>query len=673
MSISTALSVRVWATAEECEIGVIRFGHDEVIIELESGRIVSSKNSGDFSFEIQNTVSLDEKGRSVIEPIKSKLNVLLKPVLIIQHPYSDLGGQVVEDIFPPSTSGFYGRLLGGKSESIYFIQKVKNSNQFWLTITDSLTSRIYETHLIQPYEAEALSLVDDYRIGQILFGESSENRETTRDEVLSILDSPAPSWQELSKIIGDVSIPNLQMGKTMRDIFTQIVPTTFPEVIREELMAFLAIVVQSKIPSDDPLIYSSRFSSTPILERLVLGHLFYLIDKSEWPSYVKLMILAARGQLEAPKMAVSDSVLSSPWHLYIQKCAELLPSWLNIAVSSAKTLNESGQIVLGLPTTRGTARKSRISWKKRFAEISYGLRVRGYIDSSALGLVELVYLGAAYRWPHRHMKFITRLGGAGGNPPHLQVMLMPLNAAERVRRTLPNVLSVAWSARTSNLDLFDDKTTTWTIPIQRIVDSLEKKSSIRKLMNRFGDKGASEVYSLSREDAKVVDFISEGVNLSFLEIPEYLDNWGLKKRQIRGHLSNLINRKVIRLTYEVRDPKLVTLAIIIQGKNETITSVFSEFLSNTPTSFARINETGDGGIILSRLPEESVHSIASQLTSRGIDQGVNIRCLRPTAFRGYTSNLYQRLLKDDGTWDDDVSAFLSQARSKRKELSESNA
>lgn len=673
MSISTSLSVKVWTAAEECETGVIRYGLDEVNIELESGRIVSDNNSGDVLFEVQNTISLDEKGRSVVEPIKSRLKVRLKPVLIIRHPYTDFGGQVVEDIFPPSTSGFFGRLLSGKSESIYFIQKVENSKQFWLTITDSLTSRIYETHLIQPYEAEALSLVDDWRIRQILFSDSSAKRERTRDEVLSVLDTPAPSWQELSKIIGDVSIPNLHIGITMRDTFNQIVPTTFPKAIREELMAFLAYIVKSKIPKDDPLTYSSRFSSTTILESLVLGHLMHLIDKTEWPPYVKLMILAARGQLEAPKRAVSDLILNSPWRLYCQKCYELLPSWLNIAVNSAKTLSESGRIVLGVPTTKSAAMRSRTSWKKRFAEISHNLRVRGYIDSSALGLVELVYLGAAYRWPHRHMKFITRLGSVSENPPHLQVMLMPPNAVERVRRTLPSVLSVAWSARTSNLDLFDGKTNTWVIPIQRIVDSLERRSSIRKLMNQFSGKGAPDTYSMSKEDAKAADLVSEGVNLSFLEIPEFLNNWGLNKGQIRGHLSNLINRKVMRLTYEVSDPNLVSLAIIMQGRCETITSLVSEFLRNTPTSFARINETGRNGVILSRLPEESVHGIASQLTSRGIEQELNIRCMRPTTFRGYSSNLYQRLLKEDGTWDDDVGAFLSQARSKRKELSESNA
>jgi hypothetical protein len=287
--------------------------------------------------------------------------------------------------------------------------------------------------------------------------------------------------------------------------------------------------------------------------------------------------------------------------------------------------------------------------------------------------VELAYLGAAYRWPHSHMKFIARLGSISENPPYLQAMLMPLTAAERVKRTIPNILKVSWSARTSNLDLFDSKSAAWLLPVQQIIDSIEKRSSIRKLTNQVGNRELPDVYLMSKGDAKVVDLVSEGVNLSFLEIPEYLCNWELNKGTIRKHLSNLINRKVMRLAYEVSDPKLVSLAIIVQGKSESVTSLVSELLKSTPTSFARLNETGESGIILSRLPEESVHGIASQLTSRGIEQELNIRCMRPTAYRSYTSNLYQRLLRDDGTSDDDVSAFLSQARSKRREMSESNA
>lgn len=673
MSISNTLSVKVWTTTETCEMGGLKFGLNEVNIEFESGRVISDKNSGEILFEPQNMICLDSNGQSVRELLKSKLIVQLKPVVITRHPYINQGGQIVEDIFPPSTSGFYGRLLGGKREAIFFVQKIMKSEQFLLTITDSITSRIYETLIIQPYEAEAIALIDDFRTRLMLFRESSVNKKNTREDVLSILDTPAPSWKELDKIIEDVSIPNLKRGTTMRDIFTQIVPASFPSAIREELMAFLAYLIRIKIPSEDPLTYSYGFSSIPMLEHLITGHLMQLIDKTKWPPYVKLMIMAARGQLEPPKRAVSESVLSSPWTLYSQKCVEFAPSWLNIAIDSAKNLNNSSKIVLGLPTTESTAKRLRKSWKKRFAEISHGLRLRGHIDSSALGLVELVYLGAAYRWPHRHMKFITRLGSIGENPPHLHVMLMPLSAAERVKRTLPNITRVAWSARTSNLNLFDMIEGDWHLPIQRIVDSIEKKSSIRKLVKQFGSMGSSGAYLMSLEDAKVADLVSEGVPLSFLELPEFYGHWEPNKGKIRRHLSNLVKRKVVRLSYEVSDSKLVSLVLIMQGRSENVTSVCQEFLRSAPTSYVRLDETGESGIILSRLPEESIHEIASQLSSRGIDQGLNIRCMRPTAFRGYTSNLYQRLLKPDGTWDDDVSAFLSQARSKRKELSEGNA
>ncbi|MFW9834275.1 MAG: hypothetical protein ACFFEK_09795 [Candidatus Thorarchaeota archaeon] len=672
MSTSKGLSVKVWTNADEFDRGIISYTLDGVKIELESGKIVSGEDSEDVSFEIQDQISLDEAGQSVVRPIKSRLEVLLKPVLIIRHPFTNVGGQIVEDVFPPSTAGFYGRLLAGNNEAIYFLQRVKGNRSFLLSIVDPFTSKIYETHQIQPYEAEALSLIDNQRVDRIQFNELLASRSITRDEVLRILDSPAPSWQDLSKIVGDISIPNLRIGKTMRETFDRIVPTSFPESIREELMAFLAYVVKSDIP-DDPLSYSFRFSSTRLLQMLVLGHTMHLIEKTDWPPYVKLMILAARGQIKSPKRAVSDSTLNLPWFVFSQKCAEYLPSWMDVAIEKAKTLNESGRIVLGLPTTKAAARRSRKSWKSRFVEMSPGLMVKGQIATQALGLVELVYLGAAYRWPHKHMRFITRLGSARENPPHLQVMLVPHNAAERIRRTLPSVLDIVWSARTSNMDLFDNETHTWNVPIQRILDSVEKKCSIRKLMNQFSEKNTPDTYSISKNDAKVLDLIAEGVHLYYLEMPEYLSNLGLNKKLIHRSLTNLVNRKVMDLKYEVFDTNLISLAVIMQGKSGTVTSIISELLQNTPTSYARINKSGESGVVLSRLPETSVHEMAYQLTSQGIEQGVNIRCMRPTAFRGYTSNLYQRLLMNNGSWDDDVSAFLSQARSKRREMSESNA
>lgn len=674
MTISITLPVKVWISREECESGVLELNNGDVIIKLQKGKILSSKISDSgLYYEVQTKITLDESKFGKIEPLKSKYKVQLKPCLSIKHPYTNQGIQFSEDIFPPSTNGFYGRLQAGKDEALYTVQRLKDDPQLMLSICNPQTNQIYETQIIQPYEAEALSMVEDSRIRQALFTEAANNRATSREELLSILDTPPPSWQELSKLIGDVSVPNLKLGKTMRETLTQIVPSSFPRAIREELMVFLVYVLRGEIPEDDPLTHSFRFSSMDLVELLLNGHIMHLIDETEWPSYVKLMILAERDQLDLPKLAVSDSVKKSPWLLFNAKCAEHLPNWLDIVIASAKNLNASNKIVLGLPTSKSSAKKSRRAWKQRFAEMSLGLRVYGHVNHSSLGMVELVYLGAAYRWAHRHMKFITRLGGIGESAPHMQTMMVPISVVEQIKRALPSIIDVSWSARTSNLDLFDTKVGQWSVPSEKLIDSLEKKASIKILSKYFGGIHTTERYPLTIEEARVLDLVAEGVNLSFLEIPEFLANWGFDARKGRAIISNLVKRKLMKITYEVTDTTLISLAILAQGENNRVCSLVSSFMKNTPTSYGRLDEEGENAVILTRLPEESVYEIVSQLTTRGLEYDVNIRCLRPTTFRRYTSNLYQRLLKDDGTWDDDVSAFLSQARSKRKELSKSKA
>ena len=673
MPVSEIQSVKVWKTSEDYEIGALSYGPEDVFVRLASGRVIAGQSSEGVRVSLQDKVTLDDNGRSVVEPIGFEVKAVLKPVLMIFHPYTNQGGQILEDVFPPSTSGFYGRLQAGSTDALYVVHKIENSERFWLTIINPQRGTIYESCLIQPYEAEALSLFEDHRAFHALSRSSSIDRERIRHEILSVLDGPPPSWQELSRVLGDVTIPDLNVRTTMRSTLEKIVPTSFPGTIREELMAFLAYAMKSRIPDDDPLMYSFKFSTMTIIDELLRGHVMNQIDGTEWPPYVKLMILAAKGQLDAPKKAVSDSISNVSWLLFCQKCAELLPNWLKLAVQSARALNDSGRIALGLPTTRGAAKRSRMARKRRFAEISYGIRVGGYISPASLGLCELVYLGAAYRWAHRHMKFIAQLGGVLENSPHLHVMIAPLRAAERIRRAIPSIMNVAWTFRTSNMNIFDDETSSWLVPGQQIIESIEKESSLRSLKKQFGGASTTDMYSLSKIEAEVADLVAEGIELAYLEKPEYLSSLKLTKRRMHATLSALLRHRILHFSYEVSDSRLISLATIIQGECASVTSLVSAFLRSTPTSYARLDQHGENAIILSRLPEESVYSIASQLPSRGMEQGLNIRCMRPTTFRRYTSNLYQRLLREDGTWDDDVSAFLSQARSRRRELSESNA
>jgi hypothetical protein len=668
----TELKVLVWTTDNECEPGSLRFSREGVSVVLDSGRIVQEQSQGSVSYSVDAEMIPKSTGQCKIIPLQTQLRIVLNPQLVIERPYTFEPGPIFEDIFPPSSLGLYNRMALGKTQAIFTIQEIQNDFRLWLTISDPFQNLVYEAHRVQPYEVEALQMFEDNYIENRL-NQKIGNYESAKRIVTQFLDFPPPSWKQLVKLVNDVSIPDLKIESTMRDTLSQLVPTSFPEQVRDELMAFLAFVVNDKIPDEDPVEYSMKLLPVTMVGSLLRGHLRCMIDKTRWPSYVKYMTQAARGQLESPKRALVDSVKKEPWMIFWHKCIEMFPNWLHEAVRLAKQLNDSEKIVVGLPISKSAAKRSRRLWKKRLATITYDLRIRGNVNQSALGLTDIVYVGSAYRWPHRHMKFITRFGDSTGSVPFLQVLTTPSSIVERIKRVLPSAIQIVWSTRHSNLDLFDELDNEWYIEEKRIIGSLHKSRSLRKLRSRYGPCEKPEIHSISTEEAKVIDLVTTGIFLDDLENKNYLDFWQLATRELKKILTNFIENGLIQVQYGVLDSRLVSIATVAQGAPKQIASLVGSFLENTPTSHAMISDDGERGIILSRLPESSAYQIASALPSEAYRQDMQVRCLRPISFQSYSYNLYQRLLRKDGSWDDDVSAFLSQARSKRKELSESNA
>lgn len=643
-------------------------------IKLASGQILTGKEKSKILYEMNIQILPSMEGNKEISHLEPSFKISLKPLLQTYHRYNPHWGQYIEDIFPPSTLGFYGRMKTGREKFLYIVQEIEDDSRLWLTIADANKGEIYEAHTIHQFEVESISLIDSQEFRHKWYETIwSEIPSSERDEILNILDSPTVSWSDFAKLLEDVSVPNLELGKTMRDTFSQLIPSNFPEEVQEQLMLFLAFISMKKAPNEDPIDYLYKFWSFPILGALMEGHLMCLVDGVDCPPYLKLLTLANRQHLIAPTRAIENIVMDSPWLLFWQKTIEQFPNWFNIAAEMVKDLNARESIVTKPPITESAAKRSKELWKKRLAILIYELRIMGRTNSQSLGLKELVYLGSAYRWPHRHMKFITQLGSTGENPPYLQVMVMPPSAAVRVKRVLPAVVILSWITRTSNIDLFDLEKKKWVVPTEQIISSIANTSSLNKITNRFGIKRTVDNYRITSKEAKVLDLAAEGIRLAGIERSEYLKPWGLDWKQIRFLLSNLSNRDVIQLFYEVSDQKLISLATIIQGPPERVLSLCSSMLEYTPTTLAMIGERSDQAVLLTRIPETPAYEIASQLPTQGLEQGLTIRCLRPTKYQSYSHNLYQRLLREDGTWDDDVSAFLSQARSKRRELSESNA
>ena len=662
MNSSNGLAVIVWTSKEESEIGVLHVRPDEISIRMENGRTISNKTSSNSFYKLVN------------HPEGTENRIFLDPILFTSRPYARDFGQIVEDVFPPSTGGFYGRMKSGKNKALYVVQEIENDPRKWLIIGDAITGEILECHTINDYEVESIRLIDNGEHQQerdeIL---TREEGEASRREVLDILEEPSLSWESISKLLGEVTIPNLKLGNTMRDTMSQFVPESFPKPIREELMAFLAFTSKPDILIEDPVDFSFRTNSVQQFRNLVRGHLRCVLSNTDWPPYIKYLKLSERKQLQQPIRAL-DAQKESPWDLFRQRVYEAFPNWMGLVIDSANDLYKKRKVITRIPATGPRAKKSRKVWKERLAAVSYGFSIRGHINTKIIGLTEIIYLGAAYRWPHRHMNFITKLGDTSKNPPHIHVMTMPKNAVERVKRFLPSITEVAWSTRKVNYELYDSNLEKWVVPVDRIIKSVNGRSSMRKLANQFTRKSEVDTYRMSLEEAKVAGLVSRGIYLIDFEKEGRFNYWGLDRKKIHSILSNLFNLGVIDISYGVDiSAKLVSIATIAQGKPEQITALTDSLLRYTPTSLAWINDESDMGIVLSTLTEDAAYELVTRLPDEGIQRGLTIRCMRPTSFRSFTSDLYHRLLKPDGTWDDDVSAFLSQARSKRRELSEGNA
>ena len=67
--------------------------------------------------------------------------------------------------------------------------------------------------------------------------------------------------------------------------------------------------------------------------------------------------------------------------------------------------------------------------------------------------------------------------------------------------------------------------------------------------------------------------------------------------------------------------------------------------------------------MISNVPVSIRNVLLHEFPILGKNHGLNIRCMIPKSFRNYSSGLFQRLMKPDGTWFDNVSGIVTQIRS----------
>jgi len=288
----------------------------------------------------------------------------------------------------------------------------------------------------------------------------------------------------------------------------------------------------------------------------------------------------------------------------------------------------------------------------------------------ALGLQQSLYLGSAYCWSHTLMSYITKLGNQDTSP-HLQRMILPLDAANRIRRFIPTLLDVNWSCMTFNPDLYSD---TWSIRSKEILKSPNRTKPLTTLRKKYYSPPRSDFTRITPTEALVLDTITTPFHMMYLKERAHLfeRTFGIKKQLFLRTARSLIQRGVLKPQY-VLIPRLPTLVTIASGAPKGITSIADALLSGTPTCTGFVCNDGTHGVFLSRVPPASLFELTNLLPRAGKENGISIRCFKPTTLRSYNHTLFQRLLRKDGTWDDDVSGFLSQARAKRAEIASAPA
>ena len=623
-------------------------------------------NNGDVLDDIDGaTFSVSEGSRlAQMTKIDPGSRILVKPEIIVELNYSPTRTSDFQ-MYPPSTGGWLTHVVESGTKSVFTIQRIIGKNKSFLTIVGKTSMEMFHAGFIQPYESSIISMDPDWDVlNEIYYADVSES------DVFSTLKEKSLPWSTLAKLVEGVTIPDLTIGKTMEETLVQLVPESFSPNVRKQIMAFLAWLDRAEIPKEDPIDFVMKHRSASVYDSLVRNHVQCMLDNVEPPPYIRILHMADRGQIELAQRPQLEAAEQDSWTLVLLKLHELFPDWTGRVVEDITSLQNKGKIITELPVSRDEAITSRKAWSTRFAMANEGLTIRGYISKESIGLIPAIYVGSAHRWPHKHLVWSARLGYGTEKPQYIQIMVMPKSALERVSRIIPTVRLVIWDMASVNVLLYNDRERKWNLRTSLIIKSLERKRSVKQLTNEFGGWKGKKTYPLSQKQVKVLDLISWGMTLGDLETERYARYYGIDNLTIKQELDNMHKQGIFALQYFLIPEKLRSLCIIAKGQSENICSMSRAFLKHTPSTQVRITDGGTSCVIVSRVPEDEYYNLITKLNDAANDTGISLKIAPISAYAGYRNNLYSRLLKDDGSWDDDVSGLLSQVRLPSKSTEE---
>jgi hypothetical protein len=652
MQKKTEIPVILRFQSGETTLGTIHYTENGLVVFSNGNQIVDLAKS---TFGIQENHRKKKSEQMHIFSLQPEDRVLLHPILRKLVGYSDEPKPGYEK-YPPATDAWIDHISEGDS-AVLFAHKILARNRYFLAIT-SREGAILNTFIVHPYELGPLFLTEDWVAYRDYIRVSSEEESLSLD---NLLNQPPPSWPQLSGIVGDVMISGLQLGKNMMETVQQLVPQSFPQEVRKEVMAFLAWLSNASIPREDPVEFTTRNISAPVFNTLVNGHIRCMLDSVKPPQYVRIMAMANQGLLRLPKQTLTETQSHSAWYVSWITFRDRSPDWTSRVIDFSNTLNENNEPVTVLPVSKSAALRSRKAWSDRFALTTHGLHMRAQIYPEAIGLKTLVNRGAAYTWEHKHLAWSARLGLQKDRSDFIQIMVVPPRAIEQVQRFMKNAYPVEWESSGANFRLYNKDSRKWNVNIHRIISSLKGSRTITRLESEFGPR-CRKVISISRKQVKIMDMLSWGVYLASLEADWYSNYYDVTNQELIDTASNLQKRGVLVLRYQPALTRMLSFCIQAIGPDNQICSLARSLRLHTPSATVMIAKNASTCYGFIRVPEEIAYDFVTQLTRAGESTEMKIKCWPISLYSGYLNNLYQRLLLDDGSWDDDVSVLLSQKR-----------
>lgn len=567
--------------------------------------------------------------------------------------------------YPPSSRQWISHLSSDGFDAIATLHRIKNGSKYLLSIIDASTNELLRLQTIYEFEASMLKMKSDWSLyNDLLVAREPESMEKSIDELLS---SPAPPLSEITTLLEGVNIPNFKRYESVRDTFDQLVPRVYPKKFRDQIMAFLAWTIKAGVPTEDPLDFLEnvyhKYQSSAVITHLIFGHTQCLIQGIQPPRYVRIMAFAHQGSSKRDLGPTSEEAELAPWETIWFRIMEMFPDRKGRIIEIAHSLNVRQEVHTEIPITRKEAGKSKEAWLDRFSLIRSNLITRGYIQDSRLGLIKLVYIGRAHRWPHKHLQFSARLGSPNQKPPYIQVILMPKVAVDRVMRTKQNFIPIDWTASRLNYGLYQPRSENWKYNIAHFENSLLGRRTRKQVNREFSLDNVAEIHRLNQEDARVLDLVSWGTYNQSLELGEYNSILRMSSSNFDEKIESFVRKGIIQLQYLPTIYGLASICLEIRNEVPQLYSIARSSLHLFPSATTMVSESRKTSIIMARVPEERVYDILVNLPAKAFEHDIQMKGYRVDAFAGYVNNLYQRLLLPDGSWDDDISGLLSQMRS----------